>query len=148
MEVMELVMEKIEIVIDSIRFALAGYHRVAILKEKDGVRYLPMCFGETEADAIGAALQKVRFSEPYTWNTLGAITSKLGDKIRYVVIDESKENTLQAKAILEKEGLIEVSCTPSDALVAAVRAGSPIFIDEAILIKSGITSSEHSSVVI
>ena len=66
MEVMELVMAKIEMVIDSIRLALVGYHRVVILKEKDGERYLPMRFGETEADAIGAALQKVRFSEPYT----------------------------------------------------------------------------------
>ena len=140
-------MAKIEMVIDSIRFALAGYHRVVILKEKDGERYLPMRFGETEADAIGAALLKVRFSEPYMWNTLGAITSKLGADLRYVVIDESKENTLQAKAILEREGFIEVSCTPSDALVGAVRAEVPIFVDGVILTKSGITPGEHYPVV-
>jgi hypothetical protein len=141
-------MEKIEMVIDSIRFALAGYHRVVILKEKDGERYLPMRFGETEADAIAAALQKVRFSEPYTWNTLGAITSKLGADLKYVVIDESNENTLRAKAILEREDFIEVSCTPSEALVGAIRAEAPIFVDEAILTKSGITSGERSPVVI
>lgn len=140
-------MAKVEMLIDSIRFALLGYHRVVMLKEKDGEKYLPMRFGETEADAIGAAIQKVRFSERYTWNTLGAITSKLGADLRYVVIDESKENTLQAKAILEKEGFTEVSCTPSDALVGAVRAEAPIFVDEVILTKSGITSSERYPVV-
>jgi len=135
---MEVVMANIEMVIDSVRFALINYQRAVILKEKDGDRYLTIWVNDAGANAIGAALQKVYFREPYTWNLLGDITSKLRAVLKYVVIVESKENTLQAKAFLEKEGIIEISCTPSDALAGAVRAEAPIFVDEVILTKSGI----------
>jgi len=134
-------MAKKEMVIDSIRLALMNYQRVVILKEKDGDRYLTIGVNDAEGDAIGAALQKVHFREPYTWNILGDINSKLGAVLKYVVIVESKENTLQAKAFLEKEGIIEISCTPSDAIAGAARAEAPIFVDEVILTKSGITPS-------
>lgn len=140
-------MAEIEMVIDSVRVALAGNYSVVILKEKDGGRYLPMRVGDTEADAIGAAIQKIRFSEPYTWNTLGAIASKLRAELRHVVIAESSENTLQAKAILKREDFIEVNCTPADGLVGAIRAEAPIFVDDAILEKSGITTGERSPAV-
>jgi len=140
-------MGNIEMLIDSIRLAIMNNQRRVTLKEKDGERYLTIWVHDAGGDAIGAALQKVRFSEPYTWNTLGAIASKLGADLRYVVIDESKENTLQAKAILEREGFIEVSCTPSEALVGAMRAEAPIFVDGAILTKSGITPGEHYPIV-
>ena len=132
-------MSQIEMVIDSIRLALMNYQRVVILKEKDGDRYLTIWVDDAGGDAIGAALLKIRFLEPCTWNPLGAITSKLGAVLKYIAIVESKENTLQAKAFLEKEGIIEISCTPSDALAGAVRAEAPIFVDEVILTKSGIT---------
>ena len=131
-------MANVEMVVHSVRLALINYQRAVILKEKDGDRYLTIWVNNAGADAIAAALQKVYFREPYTWNLLGDITSKLRAVLKYVVIFESKENTLQSKAFLEKEGIIEVSCTPSDALAGAVRAEAPIFVDEVILTKSGI----------
>jgi len=132
-------MDYVEMVVDSVRLALINYQKRVILKEKDGERCLTIWVDDAGADAIRAALLKVQFREPYTWNPLGDTTSKLGAVLKQVVIVESKEDILQAKAFLEKEGIIEISCKPSDALAGAVRAEAPIFVDEAILTKSGIT---------
>lgn len=132
-------MDYVEMVVDSVRLALINYQKRVILKEKDGERCLTIWVDDAGADAIRAALLKVQFREPYTWNPLGDTTSKLGAVLKQVVIVESKEHTLQFKAFLEKEGIIEISCKPSDALAGAVRAEAPIFVDEAILTKSGIT---------
>jgi bifunctional DNase/RNase len=133
-------MTNTEMVIDSVRLAVVNYRRRVILKEKDGERYLTMLVDDLGADAIAAALQKVHFSEPYTWNPLGATASKLRARLKHVVIDQLKGETAHAKTFLEKEGVIEIDCKTSDALAGATRAGVPIFVDEGILARSGITT--------
>ncbi|MFC1902992.1 bifunctional nuclease family protein [Chloroflexota bacterium] len=141
-------MGNIEMFIDSIRLAIMNYQRRVILKEKEGKRYLIIWVDDAGADAIGAALQKVRFSDPYTWNPLGSTASNLGAVLKYVVIDESKEKTLQAKAFIEKEGIIEIDCKVSAALAGAVRADVPIFVfvNEEILNRVGVTTDEINTI--
>lgn len=131
-----------EMVIDSVRLAIMNYRRRVILKEKDGERYLAIWVDDAGADAVSAALQKVRFGELYTLNPLGATASNLRARLKHVVIDQLKGETTHAKAFLEKEGTIEIDCKTSDALAGATRAGVPIFVDEGILIRSGITTDE------
>jgi len=131
-----------EMVIDSVRLAIMNYRRRVILKEKDGERYLATWVDDAGADAVSAALQKVHFRELDAWNPLGATTSHMRARLKYVVIDKLKGETAHAKAFLEKEGIIEIDCKASDALAGATRAGVPIFVDEGILIRSGITTDE------
>ena len=49
----------IEVTIDSVRVSLMSQHRVVVLKEIDGDRYLPIWIGPFEADAITIQLQGV-----------------------------------------------------------------------------------------
>lgn len=130
-----------EMVIDSVRVAIMNDRRRVILKEKDGERYLTMLVDDAGADAVAAALQEVNFREPYTWNPLGATASNLRARLKYVVIDQLEGEKAHAKAFLEKEGIIQIDCKTSDALAGATRAGVPIFVDEGILARSGITSN-------
>ena len=139
-------MGKIEMVIDSVRVALIDYQRRVILKEKEGERYLVIWVDNAGADAIGAALQKVHFGGPYTWNPLGATASHMGATLKYIVIDQLKGETTHAKAFLGKEGVIEIDCKLAVALSGAVRAETPIFVDEGILIRSGITTGEINEI--
>jgi bifunctional DNase/RNase len=134
-------MSNTEVVIDSVRLAIKDYRRRVILKEKGGERYLTMLVDDAGADAVAAALQAVRFRELYTWNPLGATASNLRARLKHVLIDKLEGEKAHAKALLEKEGIIEISCKMSDALAGAARAGVPIFVDEEILSRSGITTA-------
>ncbi len=42
----------IEVTIDSIRVSLMSQHRIVVLKEENGSRFLPIWIGPFEADAI------------------------------------------------------------------------------------------------
>ncbi len=52
----------IEVTIDSIRVSLMSQHRIVVLKEENGSRFLPIWIGPFEADAI--TLQLTRASTP------------------------------------------------------------------------------------
>ena len=56
----------VEVTIDSIRVSLMSQHRVAILKDVDGERFLPIWIGPCEADAITVRLQEVEVARPIT----------------------------------------------------------------------------------
>ncbi len=47
----------IEVVIDSVRVSLMSQHRIVVLREENGERYLPIWIGPFEADAITIQLQ-------------------------------------------------------------------------------------------
>ena len=135
-------MGKIEMVIDSVRVALIDYQRAVILKEKVGERYLPIWIDAAQGDALAIELQNVRVSDPLPYDFVLSIINKLGAVLEYVIVYELKGETYRAKAILEREGRIEVDCRPSDAFAVAIRADAPIFVTEEILMKSGITVNE------
>ena len=129
----------IEMTIDSIRVSLMNYQRVVILKEKEADRYLPIWIGPAEADAIAVKLQDVNVPRPLTHDLLRSVIDSLGATINSIIVSELKNDTFFAKIVLNVDGgQMEVDSRPSDALALAVRAGVPIFADEAVLDKAGI----------
>lgn len=135
-------MTSVEMTIDSVRLSLINYQRTVILKEKGGERYLPIWIDAAQGDALAIELQNVTVSDPLPHYFVLSIINKLGAVLKYVIIYELKGETYRAKAILEREGRIEIDCRPSDAFAVAVRANAPIFVTEEILMKSGVTVSE------
>jgi hypothetical protein len=129
----------IEMTIDSIRVSLMNYQRVVILKEKTAERYLPIWIGPAEADAIAVKLQDVTVPRPLTHDLLRSVIDALGATINSIIVSDLKNDTFYAKIILNVDGKqMEVDSRPSDALALAVRAGVPIYADEAVLDKAGI----------
>lgn len=135
----------IEMKIDSIRVSLMNYQRVVILKEKAANRYLPIWIGPSEADAIAVKLQNIELARPLTHDLLQSVIGTLGASVDFVVVNELENDTFFAKLFLSVDGeQVEVDSRPSDALALAVRAGAPIYAEEAVLDKAGITLEEET----
>jgi len=135
----------IEMTIDSIRVSLMNYQRVVILKEKESGRYLPIWIGPAEADAIAVKLQNVELARPLTHDLLRSVVEALGAEVRFVVVNELQNDTFFAKLSLSVDGEeIQVDSRPSDALALAVRVGVPIYAEESVLDKAGITLDEET----
>jgi uncharacterized protein len=129
----------IEINIESIRVSLVNSQRVILLKEKTGERYLPIWIGLAEADAIAVKLQGVEVHRPLTHDLLNSIINTLGGSVESVVINELKNDTFYARInLIVKGSRIEVDSRPSDAFALAIRAGTPIFVDESVLKRAGL----------
>ena len=129
----------IEMVIDSIRVSTMNYQRVVILKEKSAERYLPIWIGPAEADAIAVKLQGVSVPRPLTHDLLYSIIAALGTSINFVLLSDIKRDTFYAKIFFNAGNRkIEVDSRPSDAIAIALRAGVPIYADEAVLNRGAI----------
>jgi len=134
-----------EVLIDSVRVSLMSYQRVVILKDKESDRYLPIWIGPAEADAIAVKLQEVPVSRPLTHDLLNAVIAQLGGKIERIIVSDLSNDTFFAKLILAVNGgHQEVDCRPSDALAVAVRTNAPIFVEELVMEKAGITMDKET----
>ena len=65
-------------------------------------------------------------------------------RVDRIVVSDLKDDTFFAVIWLEKDGqLISVDSRPSDALAIALRTDSPIFVDEAVLKNSRMSSGQE-----
>jgi hypothetical protein len=134
----------VEMSIDSIRVSLMNYQRVVILKEKEWNRYLPIWIGPNEADAIAVKLQNIELARPLTHDLLQSVITTLGASLNYIVVSGLENDTFYAKLSLNIDGKeLEIDSRPSDAIALAVRAGAPVYAEEAVLEKAGIVLEEE-----
>src|SRR5215210_7128204 len=130
----------IECRIESIRVSLATQHRVVILKEVETERYLPIWIGPYEADAIALELQEVPVARPLTHDLMRSVIGELGASVTHILINDLKDDTFFARIVLDVNGRhAEVDSRPSDAIALAVRVKSPIYVDESVLERAGVT---------
>jgi hypothetical protein len=130
--------------IQSIRVSLMNYQRVVILKEKEADRYLPIWIGPAEADAIAVRLQEVAVARPLTHDLLRSIIDTLGASVEYVIVNDLSNDTFFARIMLQLDGRsLEIDSRPSDAIALAVRAQVPIFAEEGVLDKAGVTLDQE-----
>ena len=129
----------IEVTIDSVRVSLMSQHRVVVLKEIDGDRYLPIWIGPFEADAITIQLQGVEVARPMTHDLLMRIITTLEAQVLRVVINDLQSETFFAAIVIDAAGeLVDIDARPSDAIALAVRARVPIFIAETVMDRASI----------
>jgi bifunctional DNase/RNase len=130
----------IEVFVESIRVNMTNYKRVVMLKEKAGDRYLPIWIGHFEADAIAIPMQKVPVNRPLTHDLLTSAIPSLGGTVTQAVISELSNETFFAKVIVDHSGRhVELDSRPSDAIAVAIRAKVPIYVEDAIMAKAGMT---------
>ncbi len=127
----------VEVTIDSIRVSLMSQHRVVILKDVSGERYLPIWIGPCEADAITVTLQEVEVPRPLSHDLMKSIISDLGGSVEQIVISDLKNEVFYAKIVIDVNGqTIEIDSRPSDALALAVRVRVPIYVSENVMEKA------------
>lgn len=135
----------IRVVVDSIRVSLMSQHRVVVLRETEGARYLPIWIGPFEADSITIELQGVPMVRPLTHDLLKSVLDELGAKVEYVVVNDLREDTFFARIILDVNGeRHDLDSRPSDAIALAVRVKAPIFVAPHVMDEAGILSEAES----
>ena len=120
-----------------VRVELPANQPVVLLKEADGVRYLPIWIGAVEASAIAFEQQGVQTPRPLTHDLLKDVIDALGVELKQVSITELRDDVFYAE--LECANGVSVSARPSDAIALALRSGTGIVGDESVLAAAGIS---------
>jgi len=123
-------MELNKIVIDEKR-----HDQLIALKEKGGVRVLPIVIGLNEASAIKLKISGFTPPRPLTHDLMFAIINDLGATVEKVLIDKLEENTFFAKLLLKTaDGRLKtIDARPSDSIALAVRFHAPILVEDEII---------------
>ena len=135
----------VEVTIDSVRVSLMSQHRVVVLREIDGERFLPIWIGPFEADAITIELQGVEVARPLTHDLLKSLITLLGAEVQRIVINDLNNDTFYARIVLDVDGEdIEVDSRPSDAIALAVRCSVPVMVADHVMDKASIMPEEDA----
>ena len=120
---------------------------IVILKDVKGNTVLPIWVGIYEANAIALEIEKVTTQRPMTHDLIKTVLLGLNMSMKKVVVNELKEDTFYALIWLERDGeLISVDSRPSDALALALRLDCPIYVEDAVLKSSKLTTSVSDKV--
>jgi uncharacterized protein len=119
-----------------VRVELPANQPVVLLREEDGIRYLPIWIGAVEASAIAFQQQGVKTVRPLTHDLLREVIKALGVRLEAVHITELRDDTFYAE--LRFAGGITVSARPSDAIALALRCEVEILGADAVLDAAGI----------
>ena len=107
---------------------------IVILRDKDGVRVLPIWVGIFEANAIALQIDNVATPRPMTHDLLRNVIHDLMASVQKIVVCDLQENTFYALIYLGLNGeTVAIDARPSDALALALRTRAPIFVEEAVI---------------
>ncbi len=136
----------VEMVVESVRVNLQTHHRVVVLKDKELDRYLPIWIGNNEADAIVMQLQQVAVPRPQTHDLLKSIITGMGGNVNRIIVNDLNDDIFYARILIEVDGRqVEIDSRPSDAIALAVRVQAPIFVEDSVLQKAGVTLDNEQS---
>lgn len=111
---------------------------VIVLKTEEDQRLVPIWIGLLEATSIASAIQNVTFERPMTHDLFKDLTEIMGYMVARVEISELKDNTFYARMYFESpQDAFDMDARPSDAIAIALRFGAPIYVDDAVIEKSG-----------
>jgi bifunctional DNase/RNase len=119
-----------------VRVELPSNQPIVLLKETAGDRYLPIWIGAVEATAIAFAQQGVVPARPLTHDLLKDILEALGADLTAVTITDLRDGVYYAD--LQFANGVTVSARPSDAIALAIRIGTTIYAEEAVLAEAGV----------
>lgn len=128
-----------------VRVELPSNTPIALLRERTGARrILPIFIGGPEATAIAFALEEVVTPRPMTHDLLRNLLDDLGVSIESVAVTDLRDRTFYAEIELHaSDGVHRVSSRPSDALALAVRVGTPIYAEEAVLDEAAFVADDE-----
>ena len=136
----------IETVVKSIRFNRITNNRVVLLKEVNGERHLPIWIGEFEAHAIAMELQGVDSPRPLPYDLMRTMLGELNGRVDRVVVNDLSMDVFYARITVEVSGRsVDLDSRPSDAIALAVRSGAPIFVEETVMDRAGVSLDEDET---
>lgn len=130
-----------------VRVEMPSNQPIVLLKEVEGVRFLPIWVGAVEATAIAFAQQEVLPPRPLTHDLMKELLEKLNGTLLAVHLTELRDGVFYADLVLKSSNQQEiiVSARPSDAIALALRTKSAILATEVLLAEAGIEIPEETS---
>lgn len=131
----------IEMELVGVRVQLPTNTPILLLRETVGQRrVVPIYIGGPEAHAIDLALSGTPMARPMTHDLFSEVLDSLGSVLERVVVTELRGGTYYAELYLRDAsgGVQTISARPSDAVALAVRTGSPIYAEEALIDEAGV----------
>lgn len=125
-----------------VRIEMPSNQPIVLLKEIDGVRYLPIWVGAVEASAIAFAQQGLAPQRPLTHDLFHSVLGLLDSQVEKVEVTDLIDGVFYSE--LHLHGGRSISARPSDALALALRASAPIFASESLFSKAGIEIPDQS----
>ena len=124
-----LAMTYVEMIVDSIRFALHGTSQMVVLKEPDSDRTLPIIIGPAEAEAIVLKFHESQLPRPMSHDLALGLATAFGASIQEVRVTKLEQETFFAAVVITRDGQTkEIDARPSDAIALALRAQVPIYV--------------------
>lgn len=115
---------------------------IVVLKDVQGQAILPIWVGAYEANAIALEIEKVQTPRPMTHDLLKNVFLGLDVQVRKIVVNDLRDDTFYALIWVEHGGeVMSIDSRPSDALALALRMDCPIFVDEAVLKNSKVSTA-------
>lgn len=128
-----------------VRIELPTNQPIVLLREQNGVRYLPIFIGAVEATAIAFALEGVETDRPMTHDLLQLSTDALGATVARVTVTDLQDGVFFADLVFERDGEeIHVSARPSDAIALAARVEAPLFAVPEVMDEAGVEIQDES----
>jgi hypothetical protein len=132
--------EMIPMEVIGVRVEMPSNQPIVLLREIDGVRFLPIWVGAVEATAIAFAQQGLEPPRPLTHDLMAQLFDKFDANLVAVHINELRDgvfySTLQMRDSLAN--LVQLSARPSDAIAVALRTKSNILASSELLDSVGI----------
>ncbi len=108
---------------------------IIILKDVNSETMLPIWVGAYEANAIALEIEKIAPQRPMTHDLLRNLIVEMGARVLRVVITELRDNTFFAVIEMRNQSgeALLLDARPSDAIALALRADSPIYVNEEVI---------------
>lgn len=113
---------------------------IALLKEVDGVRVIPIWIGAVEATAIAYATQGVLPPRPMTHDLITNIFTAFEVTLIEVRISEILDGIFHSLLIFDSG--VQISARPSDAIAIALRLGVRMTATSQVLEEAGIETQD------
>ena len=112
---------------------------IVVLRDLDDRRALLIWIGNLEANSILLVLEKIKLIRPLTHDLINNIFNSMSIHLENILINDMQESTFFAQLHLKIDNSkFIIDARPSDAIAMALRANSPIFVAEHVMISSSI----------
>ena len=133
----------VEVKVDRVTLDTASNRFVVILRDDVNQRWLPIVVGSTEAQAIALQLEQIKPPRPLTHDLMKNMLDSIEARVSRIVVNDLRENTYFALIGLKINGNnAEIDARPSDAIALALRANSPIFVEEEVMMKAAASEKD------
>jgi bifunctional DNase/RNase len=119
-----------------VRVEMPSNQPIILVREVDGVRYLPIWVGAVEATAIAFAQQGVMPARPLTHDLMKTLIEEVALPLEAIHLTSLKDGIFYAE--LHFTGGKVISARPSDALALGLRTGTSILATEELFNAAGI----------